>query len=469
MMNLLALGLLISSLAAAGVWSPPPEPPKPRHPTLSSEKATASSSSSTNAMSPLTTPASETAHHLIEKAKEKFQEASSHLPTLARASTPTTQSHSTKDKICDAYGTCKDKLSNLVGRSKDKVGHQNVMDRSRDIAGAKASELKDTAKDTVKKTVDSCKEAGQDMVGNISSISEKVVNETEAAAAAASELRRNLTDIIQRARDVAYDAIVYVGAPETASTRRRRAQLLGFATAYGTCVGTFVSSHVLAAALPRQQFGLMQSKLYPVYFRVVAYGVGVAWLAHFFGQGRGAVAERLQGYNLLGSFVLVLANMLFLEPKATKAMFERMKVMKEEGRGRDMADVLVEPASATATTTTAAATPTSTAFGVARTTVTVDQEVVKSRMVKLNKRLKMLNNYSSFLNVLTLMGLTWHLVHLPIGCKLVVKGRTCLSCVVCFVMVGCFSLAKFNTGFVIRCNLTCYRLCVVVWSVPSLL
>lgn len=96
-------------------------------------------------------------------------------------------------------------------------------------------------------------------------------------------------------------------------------------------------------------------------------------------------------------------------------MFERMKVEKEEGRGRDMADVLAEPASTTttATTTTAATTPTSTAFGVARTTVAaVDQEVVKGRMVKLNKRLKMLNHYSSFLNVLTLMGLTWHLVHL---------------------------------------------------------
>ncbi|KAG1331105.1 putative transmembrane protein [Cocos nucifera] len=436
MMNLMALGLLISSLAAAGVWSPPPEPPKPRHPdtvvreghrviVVEYERQVPSDHS----------PLPETTHHLFEEAKEKFQEAASHLPNVGQGlSAPTTQSqpesqsHSTKDKICDAYGSCKDKLSNLVGKGKDKVAEKaaqleetakdttkKVMDKSKDITADKASELKETAKDTVKKTVESCKEAGQDMASNISSIAEKVVNETEAAAAAASDLRRNLTDITRRARDVAYDAIVYVGAPETASTAAAVAQLLGFATAYGTCVWvTFASSHVLATALPRQQFGLVQSKLYPVYFRVVAYGVGVAWLAHFLGQDRRSVAERLQGYNLLGSFVLVLVNMLFLEPKATKVMFERMKVEKEEGRGRDMADVLVEPASTTttATTTTAATTPTSTAFGVARSTVAVDREVVKGRMVKLNERLKMLNNYSSFLNVLSLMGLTWHLAHL---------------------------------------------------------
>lgn len=334
MMNLLALGLLISSLAAAGVWSPPPEPPKPRHidTVVREGHRVIVVEYERQVPSDHSPPPPQTTHHLIEEAKEKFQEAASHLPNVGQGlSTPTTQSqpesesHSTKDKICDAYGKCKDKISNLVGKSKDKIAGKasqleetakdttrEVMDKSKDLTADKASELKETEKDIVKKTVDSWR----DTAGNISSNAEKVVKETEAAA---SELRRNLTDIIQRARDVAHDAIVYVGAPETASTVAAVAQLLGFATAYGTCVWvTFVSSHVLATALPRQQFGLVQSKLYPVYFRVAAYGVGVAWLAHFLGQDRRAAAERLQGYNLLGSFMLVLANMLFLEPKATK-------------------------------------------------------------------------------------------------------------------------------------------------------
>lgn len=74
-------------------------------------------------------------------------------------------------------------------------------------------------------------------------------------------------------------------------------------------------------------------------------------------------------------------------------MFERLKMEKEEGRGIE--DIAGEAAIATSTPTQA-----------------VEREVVKSRMVGLNKRLKKLNSYSSLLNLLTLMALTWHLVYL---------------------------------------------------------
>ena len=112
-------------------------------------------------------------------------------------------------------------------------------------------------------------------------------------------------------------------------------------------------------------------------------------------------------------------------------MFERMKVEKEEGRGRDMADIIDPPAVtvATADTTT---TTTPTAAGArtpvdgtatvraAKTTTTTttssvtapDAEMAKSKVVRLNNRLKQLNSYSSLCNVLSLMALTWHLVHL---------------------------------------------------------
>ena len=54
-------------------------------------------------------------------------------------------------------------------------------------------------------------------------------------------------------------------------------RLLGFATAYDVCVWvTFVSSHVLAAALSRHHLGVVQSKIYPVCFRAMAYCI-----AHF--------------------------------------------------------------------------------------------------------------------------------------------------------------------------------------------
>ena len=115
-------------------------------------------------------------------------------------------------------------------------------------------------------------------------------------------------------------------------------------------------------------------------------------------------------------------------------MFERMKVEKEEGRGRDMVDDIVDPPVVTVATPGAGTTTTTTvptAAAAARTgtapvdgagaggkqakpaTATAgDAEMSKSRAVRLSRRLKQLNGYSSLCNVLSLMSLTWHLVHL---------------------------------------------------------
>ena len=108
-----------------------------------------------------------------------------------------------------------------------------------------------------------------------------------------------------------------------------------------------------------------------------------------------------------------------------------MKVEKEEGRGRDMVDDIVDPPVVTVATPTAATTTTvPTAAATARTgtapvdgagtggkqakpaTAAADAEMSKSRAVTLSRRLKQLNGYSSLCNVLSLMSLTWHLVHL---------------------------------------------------------
>jgi hypothetical protein len=106
---------------------------------------------------------------------------------------------------------------------------------------------------------------------------------------------------------------------EVARTATAVMHLMGFAAAFGACVWvTFLSSHVLAAALPRQQLGVLQSKLYPVYFRAMACAVGLALAAHLLGAERSSLAARAQSFNLFAALGLVLANMLLLEPKATK-------------------------------------------------------------------------------------------------------------------------------------------------------
>ncbi|GMP79083.1 hypothetical protein CsSME_00034758 [Camellia sinensis var. sinensis] len=103
------------------------------------------------------------------------------------------------------------------------------------------------------------------------------------------------------------------------------------------------------------------------------------------------------------------------EQAKEKVMIERMKIEKEEGRvslnintSSKAADRVVEPT----VTPPRGADITSTPPSVTRMPERAEQEVVKSRVVVLNARLKKLNTYSSFLNVLTLMVLSWHLVYL---------------------------------------------------------
>ncbi|GMP79080.1 hypothetical protein CsSME_00034756 [Camellia sinensis var. sinensis] len=98
-----------------------------------------------------------------------------------------------------------------------------------------------------------------------------------------------------------------------------------------------------------------------------------------------------------------------------KVMIERMKIKKEEGRvslntdtSSKAADRVVEPTATPAPGADITSTPPS----MTRMPERAEQEVVRSPVVVLNARLKKLNTYSSFLNVLTPMVLSWHLVYL---------------------------------------------------------
>lgn len=134
----------------------------------------------------------------------------------------------------------------------------------------------------------------------------------------------NLKDILKRGREFFYDVFVYTFSLEHLRSLMRLTHLLGFSVAYGMCIWvTFVSSYVLARALPRQQFALVQSKIYPVYFKAMAYCVGPAFVAHFLSQKRPSYAnsaEAVQGFNLLAAISMLLVNLLFLEPRATKVI-----------------------------------------------------------------------------------------------------------------------------------------------------
>ncbi|KAG8082052.1 hypothetical protein GUJ93_ZPchr0014g47465 [Zizania palustris] len=244
-----------------------------------------------------------------ESAEDKVSDAASRVKETARSAT------AAKNKVSEAAGKTKVKASHVqhgaaetVKSAKDKVS------QAARHAGESAKESAMNAKDWVSDIAESAEQFAGEAAGT-------AVHEAAQAEESVKSKTREVADIARRARDVVSDAAAYllVWPREAARTATAVMHLLGFAVAYGASVWvTFISSYVLAAALPRQQLGMVQSKLYPVYFRFVAYGVGATLAAHLLGRERSSVAARAQSFNLLATLALVVTNMLLLEPKATK-------------------------------------------------------------------------------------------------------------------------------------------------------
>ncbi|XVE55028.1 hypothetical protein DITRI_Ditri03aG0128200 [Diplodiscus trichospermus] len=484
MMNVLALSLVVSSLAAAGVWSPTPpqredvivkqghrvvvveydedgkrntkvsiSSPPPQQQTKPGEyfgretvkKATSALPNLGQGISPpgIHSPwelicdafgkctrtiatvfgkakdkGSETAHEAKEKVKDKVAETAREAKDKVAET-----AYKAKDKISESaneakekFDETKDKVSETAQQTKGAVG--DALGKAKEAVTQKGQDVKESAKEsidkankTVKTAKDTARTIGDHIVGNVT---EQMENTRERAM---EEAKENTEQAATKAKTSAknfFDGLNYMTATKALNSLMGMANLLGLATAYGMSVWvTFISSYVLAGVLPRQQFGVVQSKIYPVYFRAMAYSIGLALSGHVLGHRKALFSskpEMFQAFNLLSSLFMVLVNALYLEPKATKVMFERMKMEKEEGRGRD--DLTSDGSKATAPPSVANPAVTKTGEAPSPAAATSEEEVVKLRMARLNERLKKLNTNSSLVNVLTLMALTWHLVYL---------------------------------------------------------
>jgi hypothetical protein len=121
-------------------------------------------------------------------------------------------------------------------------------------------------------------------------------------------------------------AAAYLGAPSMQPAAAAFAHLIAVATFLGAAFyTTFFAGILMFKNLPRQTFGKLQSKLFPVYFWLLATTAGVAFatLAAATAGGASAAAATFGGQSLLAAVVGSLANALFLEPRATEVMFER--------------------------------------------------------------------------------------------------------------------------------------------------
>nr|AHF21579.1 late embryogenesis abundant protein [Tamarix hispida] len=369
MMNVIALCLVFSSLAFASIWSPTPPAPKQDqdmihkggHRAVLVEYADTTGGREGGETKVLISRSTPNTKHTIETVEDEVSSVAASVAGIAEKATG-----GPKGLICDVYGKCKHTIADVLRNGEDKVaeeGTEEAVYKTKDAAhvakeavGGVAQEAKDAAskvKETMEEsaakmgekarraaqaTVDKSKRTGEHVSDKIGDMKDEAKEEAKRLG---KKGKKELSDIARRGKEVIYDIFGYIFSIETVDSLTNVVQLMGLATAYGVSIWvTFVMSHVLASVLPRQQFGVVQSKIYPVYFKVMASGIGAALAGHLLGQRKKLFddsnrAGLVQGYNLLSSLLFVLANLLILEPRATKVMFERMKLEKEEGRGRE--------------------------------------------------------------------------------------------------------------------------------------
>ncbi|XP_016463861.2 uncharacterized protein LOC107786840 [Nicotiana tabacum] len=469
MMNIFVITLVLTTLLTAGVFSPIPEKKeevivKEGHrvvvveyepndgntkvsisPQETDQKATA------GVVSDVKDKISDTA----EAVKDKIKEATSfgeggkenggvHKPTA-------------RELVCDAFGKCKHRIASALGGTKESISGkmheieedakatvENVYEKVKDTvvgkaheASEKVSEVKEKTKDSVKEMV---KEGAKETVEKVKGKAKDVADTTKTLK---GDMKRNASadlDIIEEKAKAAKDAVKedahrlkvegkrdYQIIRRFLSAKNFRSlmgmiHLLGFALSYGVCIWvTFISSNILARALPKQQFAMVQSKIYPVYFKTLAYGITTAFLGHFMSQRHRYYyanrAETIQGFLCLATICMALINSFVLEPRASKVMRERMKLEKEEGKGEDIFSV--EPSTSSVD---ALKDPTgikigkqaTSSQGPAETHRELSEEAarMKPQVERLSQKLKKLNFVSSFFNVLTLVALSYHLVYL---------------------------------------------------------
>ncbi|CAN8239452.1 unnamed protein product [Cochlearia groenlandica] len=433
MMNLLSFCLVFTTLLVAEVWSP--SLAVTTHQTAASEGDVIvrdghhvvvveyDRDGKANTRVLITPPSTTTENQEEEEAKgatllKNAKETASYLPNVGQGiSQPVVTEEEARDHhatagevICDAFGKCRQKIARVVGRAKDQTADTvGDVGEAEDTVARAARDVEETGSDKAQYAKEKVTEKAHDVKESMAhkaqqakeKVTEKAHEVKESAAHKSHEAKERVQDSV---RDKAHEfkekaanksknawervktaAREFVSATAAALSPTKIASVVGLtaiAAAYGSCVWvTFVSSYVLASVLGKQQFGVVQSKLYPVYFKTTSVGILVGFLGHLLSRRRKLLTdatEMWQGVNLLSSFFMIEANKSFIEPRATKAMFERMKAEKEEGRGGERKS----------------------------------EQEVRLKLEKLSERLSKLNTYSSWLNILTLMSLTWYFVYL---------------------------------------------------------
>lgn len=290
--------------------------------------------------------AKEAAHKVIETEKDIVKGTAHEVKEVAQK---------VGEAVEDAYDAVSEKAQE-VGERVNETAHKakdSVRDaygRAKDTVEEKTHEVGERAKESVHKamgTAKTAKEMGETLSVDVQRNASKLKAAPEQVEEKAKEAKETAEHAAEKVKETAEHAAdkVKTGA-EVTNTWLSRAfkkgrdmlcgglrcmaslsgavdpflsglSLFGFATAYGMCMWiTFASSYVLCGVLSPHQFGMVQSKIYKVYFPAMASSIGMALLGHLLMTGKNA--DAIQNYNLMLAELMVLFNMLYLEPRSTK-------------------------------------------------------------------------------------------------------------------------------------------------------
>lgn len=348
MMNVFAISLVLATLFTAGVFSPNPEKKedvivKEGHRVVVVEYEPSDGQTKVS-ISPQETEHKEKTGY-VSDVKDKLSEKAEQVKENVGF-----HRLNARELVCDAFGKCKHRIASALEGAKDSVsekvheieeeakeGFEKVKDKAHEASG-KASELKEKAKESVVKKVDEVKEGVKETAEEVRT---KAVDTTDTLKL---HLKKNASEDLDLIKDkVKEDAerlkvegkknyhvvrwffshvSAYIFSSKNFRSLMGIIHLLGFALSYGVCVWmTFISSNILARSLPKQQFAMVQSKIYPVYFKTMSYGVAAAFLGHMLSQMfpyYANLTETIQGLVFLVIFSMTMFNSFYLEPRATK-------------------------------------------------------------------------------------------------------------------------------------------------------
>ncbi|KAA3487648.1 Transmembrane protein [Gossypium australe] len=196
----------------------------------------------------------------LGKAKDNVSNTTHEANKLKQATsgTPRKAKEKVNDKAWETVQEVKEKVLETAHKTRDKVADTkgaigDALGKAKGVIVQKGQDVKERAKESIGKS-------NEEMA-------------MEEAVRAANKVKTSANKFL--------DALKYMTSIEALNTVMGIANLLGLAIAYGMSVRvTFMSSYILAGQLPRQQFGVVQSKIYPVYFRAMPYSIRFAFLAN---------------------------------------------------------------------------------------------------------------------------------------------------------------------------------------------